>query len=167
MSKDFVLAPGERLQWEGRPAPRCYTFRHWRHSVFGLVFLAMAIGWEIYGFEMAENYAAWLVWLPLPFLLVGLYLSAGHLVQARLEWNHVQYAITNQRLLARRGLCKQKVTSMSLSEIIYFRLDRKGENLGTLRVCKDGGQQLILHCLEYPHQAAGLLEAALRNGDET
>lgn len=166
MSKDFVLAPDERLRWEGRPAPRCYTFRHWRHSVFGLVFLAMAIGWEIYGFEMAEDYANWLVWLPFPFLLIGLYLSAGHLVQARLEWNHVQYAITNQRLLTRRGLFKQKVTSMSLSEITYFRLDRKGENLGTLLVCKDGDQQLILHCLEYPQQAIGLLEAALRFGDE-
>ena len=162
----FALAEGEHLQWEGRPAPRCYTFRHWRHSIFGMLFLGLACGWQILGMQMAEEHTAWLAWVPLPFLLIGIYLSVGHLIQARLEWNNVRYAITDQRLLAERGLFRRKVTSMSLVEMSYFRLDRQGENLGTLRVYQSSGQQMVLHCLEYPHQATRLLETAFSQGHE-
>jgi len=163
MNRAFVLTPGEQLQWEGRPAPRCYTFRHWRHSVFGLVFLVIATGWQALGFQMAGDYAAlWLAWLPVPFLLIGLYLSFGHLLQARLEWNNVQYAITDRRLLMMRGLFKQKIISMNLAEVTYFRVDRQGQELGTLRVYQAGEQQMVFHCLEYPHQATRLLETVLK-----
>jgi hypothetical protein len=162
----FALAESEHLKWEGRPAPRCYTFRHWRHSIFGMLFLGLACGWQILGMQMAEEHTAWLAWVPLPFLLIGIYLSVGHLIQARLEWNNVRYAITDQRLLAERGLFRRKVTSMSLVEMSYFRLDRQGENLGTLRVYQPGGQQMVLHCLEYPQQATRLLETAFSQGHE-
>jgi hypothetical protein len=162
MSPDFSLSAGEVLHWEARPAPRCYTFRHWRHSLFGLVFLGITTGWQLFGFEMADEYAsAWFAWLPLPFLVIGLYLSAGHLLQARLEWNNVRYAITNRRLLVMRGLINPQVEAMDLAELTYFRLERQGEELGTLRVHKDVEQELVLHCIEYPHQAARLLEAAI------
>jgi hypothetical protein len=162
MSKDFSLSAEEILHWQARPAPRCYTFRHWRHSLFGFVFLGLTTGWQIFGFEMADQYASvWFAWLPLPFLVIGLYLSVGHLLQARLEWNNVRYAITNRRLLVMRGLINPSVEAIDLTDLTYFRLERQGEELGTVRVHKNGEQQLVLHCIEYPHQAVTLLEAAI------
>lgn len=162
MRRDLALDAGEEIRWEGRPAPRCYTFRHWRHSIFGLIFLVICSYWQLLGFEMAETYELiWLAWLPLPFLLLGLHLAIGHLLQSRLEWNHVYYAITDCHLLVQRGLLKQRVESLELSEITYFRLHHLGEQLGTLRVHKGKEKQLTLHCLEHPRQATALLEAAM------
>jgi hypothetical protein len=163
MKQALALAVGEEIRWQGRPAPRCYTFRHWRHSIFGLVFLAICSYWQILGLEMAREYDLWwLAWLPLPFLLVGFYLAVGHLLQARLEWNHVHYVITDHRLLVKGGLLKRRCEVLQLSEITYFNLRHQGEQLGTLRVYKDKERVLTLHCLEYPRQATDLLEEAIK-----
>jgi hypothetical protein len=161
MSRGFVLENGETLRWEARPAPRCYTFRHWRHSVFGLIFLVICSTWLVLGRTMAENYALpWLAWLPLPFVLIGLYLFCGHLIQARIEWNQVYYVITDRRVVVQRGLIKPRTQFFELSDITYFRLGRQGEQLGTLRVHK-GEQHLVLHCIEHPRRATALLKEAI------
>lgn len=159
-----VLDAGEDLCWEGRPAPRCYTFRHWRHSIFGFIFLAICIYWQILGVEMAETYEiVWLSLLPIPFLFIGLYFSLGHLLQARLEWNNVYYAITDKRLLVQKGVKKDAIQSLLLDEITYFSLHRQGQELGTLRVHKGTEQRLILHCLEHPMLPVKLLEEVVKN----
>lgn len=165
MKKDLVLEVGEEVRWEGRPAPRCYTFRHWRHSIFGFVFLAICSYWQFLGSSVAEEYEMpWLVWVPMPFVLLGIYFSVGHLIQSRLEWGHVYYAITDRRLLAQRGLFRLKNDSLELKEITYFSLHRQGEELGTLRVHKGDEKQLVLHCLEHPRRATDLLEKVLKAG---
>jgi len=162
MRQDFILEADEELCWEGRPAPRCYTFRHWRHSIFGSFVLLICGYWQALGFEMSAEYEIpWLVWLPMPFLLFALHLTIGHLLQARLEWNHVYYAITDRRLLAQRGLLKQRTESLPLAEVTYFSLHQHGEQLGTLRVHKGKEKRLILHCIEYPRRATDLLEMAM------
>jgi hypothetical protein len=166
MIQELVLEEDESLRWEARPAPRCYTFRHWRHSVFGLIFLAICSYWQVLGVSMAETYAVWwLAWLPLPFVLTGFYFFVGHLVQARLEWNHVYYAITNRRVIAQRGLARPKSKFIELSDLTYFSLHRQGEQLGTLRIHNGTKQQLVLHCIEHPHRAAELLEEAIANNE--
>lgn len=158
------LNDGEKVQWEGRPAPRCYTFRHWKHSIFGFIFMAICLYWQVLGVEIAEEYAIpWLVFLPAPFLLVGVYFSVGHLLQARLEWNHVYYAITDQRLFVQRGLKSEAMQTMALDELTYFSMHRQGEELGTLRVHSGTERQLILHCLEHPMSAVKLLEDAVKS----
>lgn len=168
MNKDFSLFPGEQLCWEGRPAPRCFTFRHWRHSIFGVVFLAICSYWQLLGVQMAESYAiSWLAWVPIPFVLLGIYFSVGHLFQARLEWNNVYYAITDQRLVVRRGLMSSRVESMNLADVTYLTVHGYGQQLGTLRVYRGEQQKLILHCLEHPRAAVMLLEEAIKQGRTT
>ena len=153
-----VLEQGEKVRWEGRPAPRCYTFRHWKHSIFGLVFLLISVIWQFLGVKMAASYDIWwLAWLPVPFLFIGLYFSVGHLIQARLEWNNVYYAVTDRRLLVQRG----QVKSMALAEITYFKMEEKGEELGTFLVHKGEEMKLILHCIEHPQKLFKLLEDAM------
>ena len=162
MTQTFELEQDESVVWEARPAPRCYTFRHWRHSLFGLLFLLLCLGWQVLGVEVADTYQlAWLAWLPLPFVLVGLYFSVGHLIQARLEWNNVAYAVTERRVVVRRGLVAHQ-ESLALSEMTYFRLHYQGDQLGTLRIFQGQEQRLVLHCIESPRRLTTLLEEALK-----
>ncbi len=162
MKLDIILENSEKLCWEGRPAPRCYTFRNWRHSFFGLALMPVCSYWQYSGFGFAKEYELfWLAWLPLPFLLVALYLTIGHFIQARLEWNHVYYAITDRRLLVQRGFLKPRIETLELAEITYFSLHRQGEQLGTLRVHKGKEQKLTLHCIEHPRRATDLLEEVM------
>ena len=166
MKRELALEVGEEILWEGRPAPRCYTFRNWRHSFFGLVLLPVCSYWQYSGLDFAEEYEIfWLAWLPLPFLLMALYLTIGHLFQARLEWNHVYYAITDRRLLIQRGLMKRRIESLGLQDITYFSLRPHGEQLGTIHIYKGKAKQLILHCLEHPRQATDLLEESMAKGE--
>lgn len=163
MSRDFVLAEGEALHWQGRPAPRCYTFRNWRQSLFGGAFLVACAVWQLLSLSMAKSHdQAWLGWLPLPFLLYAGYLTFGHLLLARLEWNRLRYAITDRRLLVQCGLLRMRLESVELAEITYFRLDYQGEELGTLKIYQGAARQLVLHCVEHPRQPVELLEAAMR-----
>ena len=164
MRQNIDLTAGEDIRWEARPAPRCYTFRHWRHSIFGTLILLVCGFWQYLGIEMSVEYElAWLVWLPTPFLLFAFYLAIGHLLQARLEWNHVYYAITDRRLITQRGLLKRRTDTMNLSEITYLTLHQQGDQLGTLRVYKGKEQQLVLHCIEHPGGAAQLRATLLFN----
>lgn len=165
MKDEMLLEAGETLQWEARPAPRCYTFRHWQHALFGLFFLAVSTVWQFLGVSMAEEYARpWLAWLPIPFVLVGLYFFCGHLVQARLEWDNVLYRLTDRRMVVRRGLLKPFLHSLDLSELTYFRVHWHSEQLGTLRLYRGKEACLVLHCVEHPQPAIALLkEAVARN----
>jgi hypothetical protein len=152
------LEPGEKVCWEGRPAPRCYTFRHWKHSIFGAVFLLITVIWQYLGIKMSSSYEIWwLAWLPLPFLLVGVYFTVGHLIQARLEWNSVYYAVTDRRLLVQRG----RIRDIALADITYFKMQSKGEELGTFLVHKGEEMKLLLHCIEHPQKLFKLLEDAM------
>ncbi|OHB24919.1 MAG: hypothetical protein A2X84_04035 [Desulfuromonadaceae bacterium GWC2_58_13] len=163
------LEEGETLRWEGRPAPRAFTFRNWKHSMCGLLLLLFSAYWQIVGVQLAAVYRIpWLIWIPVPFLIVGLYLGIGHLLLARMEWEKVFYAVTDRRLLAHRGLFRQRVETFDLSELTSFRVKPLGREVATLRVFSSGsGASLAFVAIEYPQQVTTLLEGALiANGHE-
>ncbi len=167
MDWDDFFADGETLVWEGRPAPRCFTFRNWIHSLFGIVILIAATGWLVYGLHLAEQYRQpAYAWMTVPFLLAGIYLSFGHLVIARLEWEKVFYALSDRRLLAVRGLFRRRVAALNLADVVYVQMKPLGAELGTIRVqCRQRDQRLIVSCIEYPRKLTELLEAELiKNG---
>jgi len=164
MRREFDLAVGEVIRWEGRPAPRCYTFRNWRHSFFGLVLMPVCSFWQVSGLDFAKEYETlWLAWLPLPFLLMAIYLTIGHLFMARLEWNHIYYALTDRRLMMQRGLLTRHIESLELKDITYFSMLPYGEQLGTLQIYSGQEKRLTLHCIEYPRLLTDLLEETMNN----
>jgi hypothetical protein len=154
----------EQLVWQGKPAPRCYTLRNWPHSLFGVVLLLTCFVWFYLGInlETGDQQAVY-GWLPVPFLLGGLYLTVGHLLIARLEWEAVYYAISDQRLLVQHGLFKKNVSTMLLDDIVWFRLKPFSETLGSVSVrASKGHRTLVVACIEHPRQMTDLLEAAMK-----
>lgn len=157
------LQAGEIVRWEGRPAPRCFVFRNWRHSLFGLLLLLLATWWQVVGYQLAQVYGmALLLWLPLPFLLVGLYLALGHLLLARYEWERVFFAVTDRRVLAVRGILRPRLETVALPEVTYFQVRPHGRELATVRVGTDRRRPpLLLCCVEHPERLLALLKSAL------
>jgi hypothetical protein len=167
MEWETILQKGETLCWEGRPAPRAYVFRNWKHSFFGIALLPIAAYWQIVSLPLASfHQQPWLPFIPLPLLLIVLYLCVGHLLVARLEWEKVFYAVTDRRLLIQKGLRRRRVKDFSLSELTNFRVMPLGHELAGIRVNnKDSGTRLTFTAFEQPQQVIGLLEQALvRNG---
>ena len=157
------LLPGETLRWEGRPAPRCFVFRNWRHSLFGILLLLFAAWWQTVGWQLAPVYGLpWLAWIPLPFLAIGLHLAVGHLLLARREWPRVFYAVTDRRVLALRGAGRTRLLQLELAAVTWFELRPLGAELASVRIAA-GDKTLTLPCLEQPRRFADLLEAAMRD----
>ncbi len=163
------LETGEIVEWQGRPAPRCFTFRHWRQAIFGLVFLILCIGWLLLGNQVAhELRKAWLGLLPVPFVAIGCYLAFAPLLLARLEWENVYYLLTDRRLITLRGVRRQQVVAVSRADVLYFQLKKQGEQLATLRVhARPEDPVLFLHCVEHPFQLADRLEKVVEQNIET
>ncbi|HKK01600.1 MAG TPA: PH domain-containing protein [Desulfuromonadales bacterium] len=159
------LDAGEVLEWEGRPAPRCFTFRNWRHSLFGLLLLLIAVYWQVVGFQMGLVYQhPYFAWVPLPVIFVALYLTLGHLIHARLEWEKVFYAISDRRLLVVRGVWRPRLRAVPLEAVRWFQLKPLGADLATLKIrTAEPVVTLFLSCVEHPRPVVELLEARMRD----
>lgn len=156
------LEPDESLRWEARPAPRCWTFRNWRHSLFGAVLLLIALWWQQLGLGLQrETGQLWWALLPLPLVLAGAWLAVGHLVVARCEWSRVAYAVTERRILLRRGLLRSRLRQLPLARLRYCTLTPLGAELAHLRLADVDGVWLTLCCVEHPGRVLPLLEAAI------
>jgi len=169
MDWNAYLEPGEQLRWEGCPAPRSFVFRNWKHSLFGLFLLIVAGFWEAMAIGLADTHQSpWMYWLPVPFIVGGLYLAIGHLLLARIEWDRVGYAATDRRLLACKGLFSSRLETFKLSDLAYFKVTPLGKQLATIQArSADRKQKLTLTGVESPESVISVLETALRdNGHE-
>jgi hypothetical protein len=157
------LQAEETVLWEGRPAPGCFVFRNWRHSVFGIFLLLFSSFWQIVGFQLQVTYhLSLLLWIPVPFVLTGIYLGMGHHLLARLEWEKVFYAVTDRRILARRGFFRPRLEVLELSKLAFFRMQPMAAELASFKI--SGGvpvKTIVLSCIEHPRRLTALLESAL------
>ena len=151
------LQSGETLLWEGRPAPRCYTFRNWRHSLFGSVLLVIALWWQIIGLGLVDEYGLWVACVPIPVVLLGLYLFVGHLLVARWRWNRIYYGMTDQHLM----ILDKNLHRMLRREMTWLRADYAGTHLATISVASSDGQIVRLYCIEHPETLIPLIEATI------
>lgn len=159
MDWSSLLDRGESVRWEGRPAPRCWTFRNWRHSIFGVVLLAVAGWWQFTGYSLVAEYGWWVACLPAPVVLVGLYLTFGHLLLARWQWASIYYAVTDRRIVVRGG----KVMAVPLSALTWLRMEYHGTSLATILLATGDETPLLrLSCIEHPERLLPFLEEAIR-----
>lgn len=161
---EYLLA-GETLHWEGCPMPRCYVFKRWKQTLFGIPVLALSGYWFFQGMYLAASgYPFWLPLLPLPFIFAGYQLSIGQLFSARRRWEKLYYAISDLRVLR---FDNHRVTALELCNISYFKLNFHGKQLGSLEIFAGSTEhRLTLECIEYPTKATALLEAAMSSSGQ-
>lgn len=151
MHERFPLADGETILWQGRPAPRGYTFRNWRHALFGFALSLPCLFWLLVGIELAAaGSPAWVAWLPLPFALGSLYLAFGQLLIARLEWEKVLYTVSESTICLQRGLFRPKLCTLPRAALVAVRTRRLGPNLATVRFEAEDGRSLTFCAIEHP-----------------
>lgn len=160
MNWELLLKQDEELRWEAKPAPRCYTFRHWRFSSAGaLIFLLTLLLPVLFvPAELAHNTGALRALLYLPSFL-AFWLFAGPLLVARLEWDRVFYAVTDRRLLVRRGVLRERIIALPLQDVAALQLEPLGEHLAHVRI-KSAllSRPLRLCCIEYPQNLLRMIE---------
>lgn len=148
---DWQLKDGETLLWQGRPAPRCYTFRHWGQALLGtLLFLACSF-WLMVGFQLVDErgYSPGLLIVPM-LLVAGSFLAGpGRILLARWRWENTFYALSDQRLLIRQGRTQR---AYPLDRFNGYRRKEYGPELWSLRLSFKGRRPVFLECLEQPRR---------------
>jgi hypothetical protein len=145
------LQKGESICWEGRPAPRAFTFRHWRWSAAALVSGLVLAGLAMPAIRAGEPSGSIGSVLPAALGLLVFWGLFGPYLCARLAWEREFYALTDRRLLISSGLFACKVSACYRNELGEVSLRRLGPALATITFSrKEGCGQVTLACLEHP-----------------
>lgn len=167
----WPLEDGEMLLWQGRPAPRCYTFRQWKLFAVGTFLFLACSSWLMLAYELvkAESYPGWLLLIPAPLVLLSFWFGPVRLLLARIKWEQAFYALSDKRLLVREGLFSGQVKTYPVTDIVDWKQKKFGEHLISLRLKIQACQPVILHCLEQPQNLLGHLQRVVNkpatNGD--
>jgi len=149
---EWPLRDNEQLLWQGRPAPRCYVFRHWLHALLGTVLFLASSFWLMVGIHLVrtQNQYVWLLAIPVLLVVGSFMIGPGQILLARLRWEQIAYALTDQRLLVRNRLFSRRISSYSRNDFYRFKRKRYGKNLLSLRLFFHNSRPLTLECLEHP-----------------
>ena len=154
----------ETLVWQGRPAPRCFTFRHWKRSLFWLFMFFAAGLWQWAGWQLFLHNNQTLWWfMPMPFLLLGFCFSIGRCVRARLEWEHVYYVLSDKKLRIQCGI-PRRIICLDLDKLSYARLELydPAAQSGLGRVYVEFGKRVVaLNCVEHAQDLFEILQDLL------
>ena len=162
MDWQAYVQPEERILWQGRPAPRCYTFRNWKPAVIALLLFLVGSIWQMLALQGAEDGSSrTLMLIPLPLIVASFLIGPGQLVKARLEWEQVFYCLTDRKLLIRSGLLRRRIRELPRSEIASWQQKRYAEQLASISIRhRTRPGVTMLHCLEQPQYLLAKLEPA-------
>ena len=148
----WSLEENESILWQGRPAPRCYTFRHWLQAAFGTALFLACSFWLMIGVQLVyyEDYSWWLALAPFLLSIAAFFVGPGQLALARLRWDEIFYALTDQRLLVRNKLIFCKSSSYQISDFKSYKQKKYGQHLLSIQLFFKGSPPITLECLEHP-----------------
>ena len=148
----WSLNDGETVLWQGRPAPRCYTFRHWLQALIGTFLFLASSFWLMIGMQLVKSgeFPPLLLVAPIVLAVVSFFVGPGQLILARLRWEKISYILTDQRLMVRNSLFKNRVLTFQRNEFKQYKQKKYGKNLVSLRLYFKKRPPIILECLEHP-----------------
>ena len=160
----WPLDDGENLLWQGRPAPRCYTFRNWKLATAATLLFLGSSFWLMLAYELvsSDGYPWWLLLIPAPLVLLSFWFGPVSLLLARIRWEKVFYALSDKRLLIRDGLFAGEIESFPLTDISAWKQKIFSEHLISLRLQLNNHQPVILYCLEQPQNLLGHLQREVK-----
>ena len=142
----------EKILWQGRPAPRCYTFQYWKQALIGSLLFMVSSFWLLLAFELVdEGQPLWLLLLPLPIIVSSFIFGPMQLLIARWRWPKVFYQLTDENIYFSEG------RSAQITDVTNVKIRRQGEHLASLRLDIQDARPLIIHCIEQPDQLLRLL----------
>lgn len=146
------LRQEEEIIWQGRPAPRCYTFRNWKLAAIGLFLFLTSSFWLMLGYQLAsDGHSPLLLLFPIPLVLASFFMGPGQILAARIGWERLFYCLTQERVLIQHGLLKGKIREVPRQEIAAWQQKKHGAQLASVRLQhRSGKRHIILHCLEQP-----------------
>ncbi len=146
------LEEGEIVLWQGRPVPRCYTFRSWKQALAGSVLFLVSSFWLLLALQLIKDgQPGWLVFLPLPLIVGSFVFGPLQILIARWRWPKIYYQMTDRRLHSSCGW------DAPLSDIHELKVKKQGENLASLRLVAAGAGVLVVSCIEQPDTLLELL----------
>ncbi len=164
---EWPLDGDEQLRWQGRPAPRCYVWRNWKLALAAtMLFLAGSFWWMLaYQLMVTENYPWWLQLMPAPLVLLAIWFGPVKILLARLRWENLFYALTDQRMLVRDGLFSAQFDFFPLDRVTGWQLKKYSDNLISIRLLLTEHPPVILFCLEQPQNLLGHLQREVHGVD--
>ncbi|OEU71828.1 MAG: hypothetical protein BA864_13800 [Desulfuromonadales bacterium C00003093] len=160
----WPLEKGENLLWQGRPAPRCFTFKNWKLAGIGIVLFLASSFWLMLSIQLvrSDNHSWWLVMIPLPVVVLSLCLGPGQLFWARWRWEQIYYALSDQRLFVRIGSREENFLSYPLAAIRDWKQKRFGSQLASVQIHFAAQKPVVLDCLEQPQILLNHLDSIVR-----
>ena len=161
----WPLEAGEILCWQGRPAPRCYTFRNWKLATAGTLLFFGSSFWLLLAYQLivADGSPWWLLLIPAPLAVLSFWYGPLSLLLARIRWEQEFYALTDRRLLVRRGLFSVRQESFVLRDLVGWKQKSYSQQLIGLRLSFRDRQPVVLHCLEQPQNLLAHLQCYQNN----
>ena len=118
-SWEDYLERDEKLIWQGAPATGLrFSTSGLGLSVFGFFFMSFSMVWVVMAFSMGGGTGAEKLFplFGVPFVLVGLWLVAGHWFFDAYKRKYARYALTNKRAIIARAHFKRRMESYPISE---------------------------------------------------
>lgn len=127
----FELDADERILWAGQPRQ---GFMLHGYDLFQIPFSLLWGGFAIFWFVTAllADAPFFFALFGLPFVLIGLYLIAGRFVHDAWTRRHTYYAITDRRVLIRRGSQNASLSSFNLAALSETAFQEHRNGRGTI-----------------------------------
>ena len=150
-------APGEdqveKFIWQGRPAPRCYTFRLWKQAAAGSVLFLVSSFWLMLALQLiTEGQPVWLALFPIPLVGGSFIFGPFQILRARWRWAKIFYRLTTSHLII------SATERVDLTDITAVKTKRIGQQLASFKLEFSRRKPLVLHCIEHPDILHALLQ---------
>ncbi len=161
---DEVLNEGEQILWRGKPNKKAYVWASvLKMMPIALLWLAIDGGF-IFGMFMAEDFPQEMLWFIVPFFalhLAPVWIWIANIIKAVAEIKHLEYAITDKRVIVRSG-----VVGIDFKFINHAEIDSVNVKVGFVdKICKVGdvyinstSNSAVLFDLENPYYVAKNLQ---------
>lgn len=143
-----ALPPGERVLWEGAPAPQAIARHLLLVRPLAAYFAAMVAWWMLSNRAAVDTMAFWSP-VVVQLLLVGAVLG-GFLWLGRWIARSTTYAITDRRLVMRLGVIFPLTVNIPLRYVMGAQVKRFGDGTGQIALQLDPKERLAWIVL-FPH----------------
>jgi hypothetical protein len=162
-----ALSVGESVAWRGKPARPKYTIKDMKQSLVGIPVAVFMTFWMWMALRIPkkgapEDIVAWLFpAFGILFVLQALYLLVGHYLRNWLEWRNVEYAVTDRRIVIRRGVFRIFEVSRPHSDSPIEVRSRRGGTVGDIIFRSQGN----IRVSGLAQQISSMFNPELRTGE--